>query len=90
MAKIGQKVKGLLFTFLLILAIFLMGRKLARNTRNGQFRPGENVFSIVEVIEVHFRAFFGTSRNGQNRSKVKINPFTFWPILAIFLELKVV
>ena len=63
MAKIGQKEKGNPFTVWHILAIFWDVWVLAENAKNGQFRPGENDFLIVEVLEVHLGEFFGTSNN---------------------------
>ena len=57
MTQIAQKVKGLPFTFLAILDIFSHFWTFVKNTKNSQLRPGENVFLIVEVLEVNFRAF---------------------------------
>ena len=58
MAKISQKVKGNLY-FLTDCGRFLMCWKLARNIRNGQFRPGKYVFLHRRGHRGAFEAFFG-------------------------------
>ena len=55
MTKNVQKVvKGNPFTFW---PFFLLFSRMVETTKNGQLRPGDNDFCIVEVIEVHFGAF---------------------------------
>ena len=54
-----------------VLAILENFWTLAKNTKNGEFRPAENDFWIVEVVGSHLGAFLGTS---------------FSPILGYFLK----
>ena len=71
MDKISQKVKGLPFTFWPIFAIFWCAENSLETPKMVNSDQEKNVFCNVEVIEENFRAFFGTSKNGENQSKSK-------------------